>query len=224
MQIAIDGPSGAGKSTIAKELAKKLQIVYVDTGAMYRAIGLLSLQKGIPTDSEAEINLHRKELIELASTAQIEWKYQDGRQILLLSGKDISDEIRTQQIGDRASKISTIKEVRQALVQMQQQIAAHQSVVMDGRDIGTVVLPDADYKIFLTASPEIRGIRRQKELVLKGIKSDLNTIIEEIIERDERDQNRKESPLRKAEDAVEVDTSNQSIAEVVETILTIVGK
>lgn len=223
MQIAIDGPSGAGKSTIAKELAKKLQIIYVDTGAMYRAIGLLSLRNNMILEGEEDLLTHKQALIALAENAKIELSYEDGKQIILLEGEDISDTIRTQEIGDRASKISTIKEVRQAMVRLQQAIANQQSVVMDGRDIGTVVLPNADFKIFLTASPEIRGQRRQSELALKGIEADLPTIIREIVQRDERDQNRAESPLKKADDAVEVDTSQQNIAEVVESILKIIS-
>ncbi|RRD93508.1 (d)CMP kinase [Clostridiales bacterium COT073_COT-073] len=222
MQIAIDGPSGAGKSTIAKELAQKLKIIYVDTGAMYRAVGLLSLCQGIDLKTESDISKYRSNLIELAEQADIKWDYQNGRQILLLDGEDISEQIRTQEIGDRASKISTIKEVRQAMVRLQQEIAANQSVVMDGRDIGTVVLPKADYKIFLTASVEVRSKRRCKELEGRGLPADLPTIVAEIKERDERDQNRTESPLKKAEDAIEVDTSDKDIAAVVETILKIV--
>lgn len=223
MQIAIDGPSGAGKSTIAKELAKKLHIIYVDTGAMYRAIGLLSLRKNIVLNQDEDLQANRDTLIALAQNAKIELSYEKDRQVLLLEGEDVSDVIRTQEIGDRASKISTIKEVRQAMVRLQQAIARQQSVVMDGRDIGTVVLPEADFKIFLTASPEIRGKRRQSELAQKGISAELDTIIREIIERDQRDQTRAESPLKKAEDAIEVDTSEQSIAEVVENILKLIS-
>lgn len=223
MQIAIDGPSGAGKSTIAKELAKKLHIIYVDTGAMYRAIGLLSLRKNIVLNQDEDLQANRDTLIALAQNAKIELSYEKDRQVLLLEGEDVSDVIRTQEIGDRASKISTIKEVRQAMVRLQQAIARRQSVVMDGRDIGTVVLPEADFKIFLTASPEIRGKRRQSELAQKGISAELDTIIREIIERDQRDQTRAESPLKKAEDAIEVDTSEQSIAEVVENILKLIS-
>lgn len=224
MQIAIDGPSGAGKSTIAKRIAEKLQIIYVDTGAMYRAIGLLSLRQGIVLHSEEDIALHRQELIALANNASIQLQYEEGKQKILLNNEDISEIIRTQEIGDRASKTSTIKEVRQAMVKLQQQIASRQSVVMDGRDIGTVVLPEAEYKIFLTASPEVRGLRRHKELAEKGIESDLETIIKEIIERDERDQNRAESPLRKADDAIEVETSNKNIEEVVQEIMGIINR
>lgn len=215
MKIAIDGPSGAGKSTIAKELAKKLEIVYVDTGAMYRAIGLLSLERGLVIEKDSDVEGCRQELIELAEKAEIEWKFESGEQRLYLEGKDVSQRLRTQEVGDRASRISTIKEVRQAMVRLQQEIAECQSVVMDGRDIGTVVLPDADYKIFLTASAQVRGQRRYQELKEKGVETELAEIVAEIIERDERDQSRKESPLKKAEGAIEVDTSAMSVEEVV---------
>ena len=224
MQIAIDGPSGAGKSTIAKELAKKLEIVYVDTGAMYRSLGLLSLRQNIDLTEEEDILKNRDQLIDLAQNADIKWKYCDGKQILLLGEEDISETVRTQEIGERASKISTIKEVRKAMVDMQRNIAADQSVVMDGRDIGTVVLPNADHKIFLTASAAVRGKRRQQELMEKGLSADLESIVLEIIRRDERDQTRAESPLKKAEDAVEVDTSDKTVDEVVQAILNIVAK
>lgn len=218
MKIAIDGPSGAGKSTIAKELAKKLGIVYVDTGAMYRAIGLLSLRRGFILEKDSDVEAHRQELAELAENAPIIWKYENGIQRLYLQDEDVSEQLRTQEVGERASKISTIKEVRQAMVRLQQQIADCQSVVMDGRDIGTVVLPEAEHKIFLTASAEVRGERRCRELREKGQAAELSAIIAEIKERDERDQNRQESPLRKAADAVEIDTSDKNIDEVVALI------
>lgn len=224
MQIAIDGPSGAGKSTIAKELAKKLEIVYVDTGAMYRSIGLLSFRHNMELTEDEDVKKYQSELIELAEKADITWKYENGKQVLLLDGEDISEQIRTQAIGDRASKISTIREVRQAMVRLQQAIAAEQSVVMDGRDIGTVVLPNADYKIYLNATAEVRGKRRCLELQTKGIAADLETIISEINERDQRDISRTESPLKKADDAIEVDTSDKGIDQVVAEILELVTK
>ena len=219
MKIAIDGPSGAGKSTIAKELAEKLGIVYVDTGAMYRAIALLSLRRGLVLEKDSDVEAYRRELAELAEEVPIVLKYEDGRQRLYLGDEDVSEQLRTQAVGERASKISTLKEVRQAMVRLQRQIADSQSVVMDGRDIGTVVLPEAEHKIFLTASAEVRGQRRWRELREKGQTAKLPDIIAEIKARDERDQNRQESPLRKAADAILIDTSNQSIDEVVTLIL-----
>lgn len=222
MQIAIDGPSGAGKSTIAKELAHKLGIIYVDTGAMYRTIALLSKREAINLTSESDCQVHKDQIIYLAKNAEISWDYQDGQQVLRLGKEVINQQIRNPEIDDRVSKISTIKEVRQIMVDLQREIARNQSVVMDGRDIGTVVLPQADYKIFLTASPEIRGRRRQKELMAKGVEIDLKTIIDEIIKRDQRDQNRAESPLIKDPEAIEVDTSHRNIQQVVEAILQII--
>ncbi|AVM69864.1 cytidylate kinase [Lachnospiraceae bacterium oral taxon 500] len=218
MKIAIDGPSGAGKSTIARELAGRLGIVYVDTGAMYRAVGLLSLRRGLVLEKDSDVEAYRQELTELAENAPIILKYEDGVQRLYLQDEDVSEQLRTQEVGERASKISTIREVRQAMVRLQQQIADSQSVVMDGRDIGTVVLPEAEHKIFLTASAEVRGQRRCRELQEKGQTAELETIIAEIKERDERDRNRQESPLRKAADAFEIDTSDKSIDEVVTLI------
>ena len=222
MKIAIDGPSGAGKSTIAKELAKKLGIAYVDTGAMYRAVGLLSLRRGIVLEKDSDLEVHRRELAELAENAPIILKYENGAQRLYLQDEDVSEQLRTQEVSERASKISTVREVRQAMVRLQQQIASRQPVVMDGRDIGTVVLPEAEYKIFLTASAEVRGKRRYAELCEKGQAgqtANLEDIIAEIKQRDERDQNRQESPLRKAADAVEIDSSEKSIEQVVAMIL-----
>lgn len=221
MQIAIDGPSGAGKSTIAREVAKKGQMIYVDTGAMYRALGLLSLQQEIHLETEADLKQKEAELTDLLENAEISLAYQEGVQKIFLNGEDVSERIRTQEVGERASKISTIKEIRREMVRRQQLLAAKESVVMDGRDIGTVVLPNADLKIFLTASAEVRGRRRYLELSAKGEPADLEQIIAEVKARDFRDENRAESPLKQAEDAILVDSSEMSIEQVVERIDTL---
>lgn len=221
MQIAIDGPSGAGKSTIAREVAKKGQMIYVDTGAMYRALGLLSLQREIHLETEADLKQKEAELTDLLENAEISLAYQEGVQKIFLNGEDVSERIRTQEVGERASKISTIKEIRREMVRRQQLLAAKESVVMDGRDIGTVVLPNADLKIFLTASAEVRGRRRYLELSAKGEPADLEQIIAEVKARDFRDENRAESPLKQAEDAILVDSSEMSIEQVVERIDTL---
>lgn len=213
--IAIDGPSGSGKSTAAKLLAKKLNITYIDTGAMYRAVGLFCKRKGVSTkDKEAVINL----LDEIHITFSLDG---DVRRILL-NGEDVTDIIRTQEIGMAASDVGAIAAVREKLVFLQQQMAKEQSVVMDGRDIGTVVLKDAPIKIYLDASVEERTRRRMGELAEKGIESDFETVKAEIIERDYNDTHREVTPLRKAEDAVYVVTDGMTFAESNEVLLKIV--
>lgn len=210
-QIAIDGPAGAGKSTIAKKLAADLSFVYVDTGAMYRSIGLYMLKNGI--------DIHDKDAVETASeNADVELKYIDGIQHVLLNGDDVSTEIREEQVGKAASTVSQYPEVRNNLTALQKKLAETENVVMDGRDIGTCVLPNADLKIYLTASAEVRGKRRFDELEAKGEKADLPTIIEDIKKRDEADMTREISPLKKADDAVLVDSSDLTIDEVVSKI------
>lgn len=210
-QIAIDGPAGAGKSTIAKKLAADLSFVYVDTGAMYRSIGLYMLKNGI--------DIHDKDAVESASkNADVELKYIDGTQHVLLNGDDVSTEIREEQVGKAASTVSQYPEVRKNLTALQKKLAETENVVMDGRDIGTCVLPNADLKIYLTASAEVRGKRRFDELEAKGEKADLPTIIDDIKKRDEADMTREISPLKKADDAVLVDSSDMTIDEVVSKI------
>jgi cytidylate kinase len=210
-QIAIDGPAGAGKSTIAKRLAKELSFVYVDTGAMYRSIGLYMIKNGI--------DIHDKDAVEKASEkADVSLKYIDGTQHVILNGEDVSDQIRTEEVSKAASVVSAYPQVRKNLTALQKKLAESENVVMDGRDIGTCVLPNADLKIYLTASAEVRGKRRFKELTAKGEKADLAEIVEDIKKRDEADMTREISPLRKADDAVEVDSSDMTIDEVVERI------
>lgn len=209
--IAIDGPAGAGKSTIAKELSKKLGFTYVDTGAMFRAMAYDLIQRGI----------HREDMlgIEAALTdMQIGLQYEDGKQHIFVNGKDVSDIIRTEEIGGFASSISVFPKVREKLLEMQRDIAKKQNVVMDGRDIGTVVLPHADLKIYLTASIEERARRRYKELLAKGMEVNLSDIEEEIKLRDERDMNREVAPLKQADDAIYLDSSDMKIEEVIEYI------
>ena len=209
--IAIDGPAGAGKSSIAKLVAKKLGIVYVDTGAMYRAMALACLQAEVDTEDEAAVTA-------CISKAQIEITYEDGVQHVILDGADVSQSIREERVGKGASAIARYTAVRERLVALQRELAKKQDVIMDGRDIGTVVLPDASLKIYLTASAHVRAERRYKELVEKGETCDIDAIEKDIIARDEQDMNRAVSPLKQAEDAILVDTSDMSIEEVVARI------
>ena len=207
IRIAIDGPGGAGKSTIAKLIAGKLGIEYIDTGAMYRAIALKILQAGIPVDDEAAIG-------EVLSGTAVD--FADGH--IFLDGKDVSEEIRTQEVSMAASACSKYGSVRSKLVALQSAIAAGKSVVMDGRDIGSNVLPDAELKIFLTADPMVRAKRRFDEMIANGKEADLDEIYREMVERDYQDTHRELNPLTQAEDAVLVDTSDLNIDEVVEVI------
>lgn len=212
MNIAIDGPAGAGKSTIAKAVARELNSIYVDTGAMYRAMALYMLKNDISPDDTESIE-------KACESADISIVYKDGAQHVILNGEDVTGELRTEAVGNMASSVSVNGKVRKKLVSLQQKLAHSTSVVMDGRDIGTVVLPDADLKIYLTASVETRADRRYKELIAKGQQPDLDEIRRDIADRDHRDMNRENSPLRQAEDAVLVDSSNMTITEVVEKIL-----
>lgn len=210
--IAVDGPAGAGKSTIAKRVAKKMGIIYVDTGAMYRAIGLYVRRKGLDGLDEAAVSACVDEI-------SISLSFQDGEQCVLLNGENVNGLIRTPEISVMASRISVYASVRKKLVSEQHRIAGGTELIMDGRDIGTCVLPDAALKIYLTASSEVRGKRRFQELVEKGEACDLPTIIKEIEERDYRDMHREISPLVQAEDAVMIDSSDMTIDQVVDTIL-----
>ena len=209
--IAVDGPAGAGKSTIAKLVAKELGFVYVDTGAMYRAMALYFLRKGVDPKAAEEIEKSCPEV-------DVTIRYQEGVQQVLLNGEDVSGLIRTEEVGNMASAVSGYMPVREKLVELQKQLAAKENVIMDGRDIGTCVLPEADVKIFLTASVETRALRRYKELEEKGVSCDLEEIKKDIKERDERDCTRKIAPLRQAEDAVLIDSSDMTIEEVVKAI------
>lgn len=217
MNIAIDGPAGAGKSTIAKKLAKELGFIYVDTGAMYRAMAYYFLQNGIASDDEAAI-------AKACPAVDVTIAYENGEQQVLLNGENVNGVIRTEQVGNMASATSVYPVVRKKLVELQQELAAKADVIMDGRDIGTCVLPNAQVKIYLTASSKTRATRRYEELTAKGESCDLEEIENDIIERDYRDMHRETSPLKQAEDAVLVDSSDLTINEVVAAIREIYQK
>ena len=214
--IAIDGPAGAGKSTIARAVAKDLSFIYADTGAMYRAMAYYFLQQGIKEDETDKIK-------DACQHADVSITYKGGEQKVMLNGEDVTPFIRSEAVGNMASKSSPVPEVRAKLTQLQKDLAARENVVMDGRDIGTCVLPDAQVKVYLTASTHTRALRRYKELLEKGqTNADMKKIEADIEERDYRDMHREISPLRQAEDAVLVDSSDMTIEEVVKTILSLV--
>lgn len=218
IRIAIDGPSGAGKSTLARRLAQELGIIYLDTGAMYRAVALKAIRLGIDTRD-------REGVSRIMDDIDISVEYQDGTQRIYLDGEDVSSAIRTNEVSMGASNVSAFPEVRAKLVALQQEIAKHNPVVMDGRDIGTKVLPDAGLKIFLTASVEERARRRFLELKEKGLlDKTFEELVAEIEERDRNDSTREHSPLKKAEDAVEIDSTGKSIDEIVVMIMDMVRK
>ena len=214
-KIAIDGPSSSGKSTLAKKVASSLNYVYIDTGAMYRAMGYYFLKNNLDLNDEEVVNNN-------VNNVSIVINYVDGVQQVLLNDEDVSKFIRKEEVGSAGSVISTYKLVREKLVEMQQKMAEVQSVVMDGRDIGTVVLPNADLKIYLNADCHERAIRRHKELLERGIDKSLEDVENDLKERDYRDMNRENSPLKKADDAVEIDSTYMEIDEVVERVLSIV--
>lgn len=211
MNIAIDGPAGAGKSTIAKRLAKNLGFIYVDTGAMYRAMAYYFLQNGIAAEDEAAIAA-------ACPKVDVTIAYENGEQQVILNGSNVNGVIRTEEVGNMASATSVYPVVREKLVELQRQLAARADVIMDGRDIGTCVLPDAQVKIYLTASSATRAKRRFDELAAKGVSCDLAEIERDIIDRDYRDMHRETSPLKQADDAVLVDSSSMDIDEVVAAI------
>lgn len=210
--IAIDGPAGAGKSTIAKKIAKELKFIYVDTGAMYRAMALYLIRNQADAQDAGEIS-------RICRTADITIEYRDGEQLVLLNGENVNGFLRSEEVGNMASVSSVNADVRHKLVELQQELARKADVVMDGRDIGTCVLPNADVKVYLTASSSVRAIRRYEELSAKGENCDVSKIEADIIERDYRDMNRELSPLKQAEDAVLIDSSDMTIDEVVQQIL-----
>ena len=211
-QIAIDGPAGAGKSTIAKLVAARLGFIYIDTGAMYRAMGLFFNENGQwPTRSD--------DITALAGKADISIAYKDGVQRIYLNDRDVSDSIRSENAGMSASRVSALPEVREKLVELQRELAKKENVVMDGRDIGTVVLPNATLKIFLTADVGVRAQRRLLQLQAKGEMADIASVEEDLKQRDYNDSTRKASPLKQAQDAVLLDTSNLSIEETADAII-----
>ncbi|MBD5472952.1 MAG: (d)CMP kinase [Lachnospiraceae bacterium] len=211
-QIAIDGPAGAGKSTIAKRVAKKKEIIYVDTGAMYRAMAYYLLKRGVNSgDAEA---VERE-----CEGARISISYENGEQVVWLNGENVNGVIRTEKVGQMTSDVSKYPKIREQLTLLQKELASTNDVVMDGRDIGTCVLPEADVKVYLTASVEVRAKRRYLELSEKGVSCDLEQITKDIEIRDRQDMTREISPLKQAEDAVLVDSSDMTIDEAVEVIL-----
>ena len=210
--IAIDGPAGAGKSTIAKLIAKKKGYIYIDTGAMYRAMALYFIEAGIGAEEQDKISA-------AVQDANVTITYENGEQNVWLNGRNVNGLIRTEEVGKMASASSGNKEVRRKLVELQQALARKESVVMDGRDIGTCVLPDADVKVYLTADSHVRAVRRYEELQAKGQDCDLETIEKDIIDRDYQDMHRDISPLRQAEDAVLLDSSHMTIEEVAQAII-----
>jgi len=212
--VAIDGPAGAGKSSISKEVAKRLGFVYVDTGAMYRACGVYALDNGIEIEEE--------KIIPHLDDINIDITYEDDGQHVLLNGKDVSKRIREQDATIASSKIATIPSVRIKLVELQRKIALSKSVIMDGRDIGTYVLPNADVKIFLTASVAERAKRRYLEMLQKGMQSEISKVIEDIEFRDKNDSEREFAPLRQADDAILVDSSDMSFEDVCDVIHNII--
>lgn len=217
INIAIDGPAGAGKSTVAKEVAKRLGYIYIDTGAMYRALTFQALELGIEIDDENELNNYLR-------THTIQLLNENSIQTVMIDGKDITKEIRSREVTQNVSLVSSYPLVRETMVKMQRELAKGNNVVMDGRDIGTNVLPDAEIKIFLTASIDERAKRRYKELVDAGVEADLGQIMADIELRDKKDQERTINPLKKADDAILLDTSKYNIEEVVNKILFFVNE
>lgn len=214
MKIAIDGPAGAGKSTVAQQVAKRLGILYVDTGAMYRAVTLTALVRGCSIEDEHSLR-------EMLDAIDLMLEIKNGVQHVYVDDKDVSEAIRSREVTKHVSTVAAYPLVRERLVDMQRRIASHKDVVMDGRDIGTSVLPDAEVKIFLTASIEERARRRMEEFEKKGIHADYAELLQDIEERDRKDSKRAIAPLKQAEDAIRLDTTGRSIDEVVDRIVTL---
>lgn len=213
--IAIDGPAGAGKSVIAKTIANRLNYIYMDTGALYRGIALYVSRSGVDTTNQAAVEA-------LLPGVKIGLEYIDGKQRVMLNGEDISESIRTAQVAMYASNVSAMPSVREFLLELQRDFAKINNIIMDGRDIGTVVLPNADVKIFLTASAEVRAKRRYAEHVAKGESVDFKVLLEEIIQRDNNDYKRAVAPLKQAADAILVDTSNLTLSQSIEKVANII--
>lgn len=212
MNIAIDGPAGAGKSTIAKAVAKRLGYIYVDTGAMYRGIGLYALEHGADPKSAKEVG-------DILDDIAVSIEYKDGEQRLMINGEDVSDRIRTPEVSAAASDVSALPAVREKLLDLQRELAKNNDAVMDGRDIGSFVLPNAEVKIFLTASADVRARRRYDELAQKGIKVEFSEVRADMEQRDKNDSTRKASPLVMAEDSILVDTTDMDIERTIEKII-----
>ena len=214
--IAIDGPVGAGKSTVAKIAAEKLNIIYIDTGAMYRTVGLYVIRKGLDPKSAEDVK-------SILDEVNLDVRLSNAGQMIFLNGEDVTRLIRTPEISMAASNVSAIPEVRTKLVDIQRKLAESKSVIMDGRDIGTVVLPNATTKIFLNASLDVRAERRYKELIRKGQNVSFEDVKSDIVKRDNNDMSRAASPLKKAEDAIELDTTGKNLEEVVSEVIKIVN-
>ena len=213
INVAIDGPAGAGKSTISRKAAAELGYIYIDTGALYRTVGLNAIRKGADFQSDESI------IATLTDNVKVELRFIDGEQRMFLSDEDVSDKIRTPEASMAASRVSAVPKVREYLFDLQKKLARENSCVMDGRDIGTVVLPDADVKIFLTASPEARAERRYKELIEKGMDVKLEDVLADMVKRDYDDSHRAIAPLKQADDAVLCDTSELNLQESIELII-----
>ena len=213
INVAIDGPAGAGKSTISRKAAAELGYIYIDTGALYRTVGLNALRKGADLQSDDAI------IATLTDDVKVELKFIDGEQRMFLSGEDVSDKIRTPEASMAASRVSAVPKVREYLFDLQKKLARENSCVMDGRDIGTVVLPDADVKIFLTASPEARAERRFKELTEKGMDVQYEDVLADMIKRDYDDSHRAIAPLKQADDAILCDTSEINLEESIQLVI-----
>ncbi len=209
--VAVDGPAGAGKSTVARAVAKKLNLIYVDTGAMYRAMALFMIKERVALDDMTAV-------VQKCAQADITIRYENGEQAVILNGENVNALLRTEEVGNAASVVSPVPEVRERLVKLQKQLASKNDCIMDGRDIGTCVLPDAQLKIYLTASSAVRARRRFDELSAKGESCDLQKIQADIEERDYRDMHREVSPLKQAEDAILVDTSDMSADQVISCV------
>ena len=216
INVAIDGPAGAGKSTISRAAAKQMGYIYIDTGALYRTVGLNAMRKG------ADVNDPKAVEATLTDELKVELRFIDGEQRMFLCGEDVSDKIRTPEASSAASKVSAVPAVRSYLFDLQKNLAKSNNCIMDGRDIGTVVLPDAKVKIFLTASPESRATRRYKELIEKGTQVEYKDVLEDLIQRDYNDSHREIAPLKPAEDGVIVDTTNLNLEESINEIIRII--
>lgn len=215
INIALDGPVGAGKSSVARECAKRLGFLYVDTGALYRAVGLFCVRNGIEMTVENENAVEEA----IGQGLKLELRLADGTQLVYMNGENVSEEIRLPEISMAASAVSAIPAVRRFLLETQRAVAASHNVIMDGRDIGTVILPKAQVKIFITAKPEIRAKRRYDELTAKGIEADYNEVLSDLMTRDYNDSHRKEAPLKQAEDAVLLDTSELDFEQSVRAVI-----
>lgn len=216
INVAIDGPAGAGKSTISRAAAKEMGYIYIDTGALYRTVGLNAMRKG------ADVNDAESVIATLTDDLKVELRFIDGEQRMFLNGEDVSDKIRTPEASSAASKVSAVPEVRKYLFDLQKDLAKNNNCIMDGRDIGTVVLPDAKVKIFLTASPEARADRRYKELIEKGMDVKYDDVLADMIKRDYDDSHRAIAPLKQADDAVLADTSDKTLEESIALIIKII--